>query len=347
MTLAVAWERTVGRHSELVFASDSRLSQGGKWDACPKVFTLPRSDALLAIAGSTFWAYPFAMQIVNTIGAWAPSRNHQRDLRELPRHLRELMNSMVHQGDTFTGGYNEPLTEILLGGWSWQAERFRLWRFHYVHADGAFRHATVTRKPPGTWKFIGDRNEEDERENVVPYAEERLRQMLQERGKWDEGPLDMEPFEILCEVIREDHFHTVGGPPQVAKVYRHMNTQRFIVPWPNADGPATYGGRVLLEHEGLNVPAINPDEPELHARTRRAKEPVPVESALDIESLLLNAVEDAGRPAVEELVEVVASQGAEADVATVSRRLEQAAERGLVVRGDDARWTLVEAENEE
>ena len=121
MTLAVAWERTVGRHSELVFASDSRLSQGGKWDACPKLFALPRSDALLAIAGSTFWAYPFAMQIVNTIGAWAPSRNHERDLRELPRHLRALINSMVEQGDTFTGGYNEPLTELLIGGWSWQA----------------------------------------------------------------------------------------------------------------------------------------------------------------------------------------------------------------------------------
>jgi hypothetical protein len=342
MTLTVAWVRDVGRHSELVFASDSRLRQGGEWDACPKLFTLPRTDALLGIAGSTFWAYPFAMQIVNSIEAWEPSRGHQRDLRELPRHLRSMINSMVQQGDTFSGGYNQPLTEMLLGGWSWQAQRFQLWRFHYVPADEAFRHATVTRKPPGLYTFIGDRHDENENENVVPFAEDRLRELLAERGKWQDGPLDMEPFEVLVELIRDDRFYTVGGPPQVAKVYQHMNAQRFAVRWPAADGSPTYGGRVLLDHEGLNVPEIDPDRPELHARTRRVKEGSAADQEIDVESLLLNALEDGDGSTSEELADVAGANGGLHSVDDVAHWLKTAAERGLVQPGADGRWLIAD-----
>ena len=53
MTLTVAWERTTPTGSELVFASDSRLRLGGTWDASPKIFGLPRTDALMAFAGDT------------------------------------------------------------------------------------------------------------------------------------------------------------------------------------------------------------------------------------------------------------------------------------------------------
>jgi hypothetical protein len=39
----------------------------------------------------------------------------------------------------------------------------------------------------------------------------------------------MGPFEVLRDVIREARCDSVGGPPQVAKVYRHLNTQFFAV----------------------------------------------------------------------------------------------------------------------
>lgn len=49
MTLGIAWERVKGGVRELVIASDSRLSGGGRtWDGNPKILTLPRSDLLPA-----------------------------------------------------------------------------------------------------------------------------------------------------------------------------------------------------------------------------------------------------------------------------------------------------------
>ena len=67
MTLSIAWVRQSGTAHELVFASDSRLSGGGNVDHCQKVFSLPREDCCIAFAGSTMIAYPFILQLENTI----------------------------------------------------------------------------------------------------------------------------------------------------------------------------------------------------------------------------------------------------------------------------------------
>jgi hypothetical protein len=51
----------------LVLASDSRLTGGPIDGLAPKVFALPRSDALLAFAGDTQHAYPLVLQMVASI----------------------------------------------------------------------------------------------------------------------------------------------------------------------------------------------------------------------------------------------------------------------------------------
>jgi hypothetical protein len=60
MTLAIAWIRAVGANTELVFASDSRLTGGRNIDHFQKVFSLPREDRCIAFSGSTSIAYPFS-----------------------------------------------------------------------------------------------------------------------------------------------------------------------------------------------------------------------------------------------------------------------------------------------
>jgi hypothetical protein len=85
--------------------------------------------------------------------------------------------------------------------------------------------------------------------------------MLQARNKLAGSGFDMEPFEVLRDMIRERVDHRIGGAPQVAKVYRYMRTQNFAVNWPDADGPPHALGRPPLPYEQFDLPVINPDKP--------------------------------------------------------------------------------------
>ena len=75
-------------------------------------------------------------------------------------------------------------------------------------------------------------------------------------------PLDMEPFEVLRDMTREEAYPSIGGPPQVVKVYRHMNSLPFGVYWPTREsGVKTLLGRPLLDYEIPGAPVIDPDRP--------------------------------------------------------------------------------------
>ncbi|HEY0112201.1 MAG TPA: hypothetical protein VGB59_03505 [Allosphingosinicella sp.] len=74
MTITLAWERRLASYSEIVFASDSRLSGGGNIDVCQKVFPLPREDAAIGFCGSTLIAYPIINQFISYV------KNYKKNL---------------------------------------------------------------------------------------------------------------------------------------------------------------------------------------------------------------------------------------------------------------------------
>lgn len=53
MTLCVAWIRAKNSVEELIFATDSSLTGGEKWNQGIKLFELPRPDCLICFAGRT------------------------------------------------------------------------------------------------------------------------------------------------------------------------------------------------------------------------------------------------------------------------------------------------------
>ena len=129
--------------------------------------------------------------------------------------------------------------------------------------DNAFRYVRVVRgwenRTGWHYAFGGD-------EDVVEAAYDRLIKVLRASGreKTQEDGLDMEPLEVLRDIVREGEFPDVGGPPQVAKVYRHLNTQFFGIPW---NGTLTVAGRPMLDYEQAFVPILDPDDPERQPRT--------------------------------------------------------------------------------
>lgn len=268
MTLAVAWERTVGARTELLFASDSRVRQGGEWDTCPKIFQLPRSDALIAFAGDTLWTYPIILQTIATMAAFEPSRSRRYSLAGARGHAMRTMNAMMRAGSAVTGGLHEIEFEFLFGGWSWEKQRFDLWRLYWSPREQRMRHDTVKARALGLVRFIGTRDREhrakedkDMGREVVGTAKARLSELLRQRAGHLAGPLDMEPWEVLVELLRSRRHNTLGGPPQLAKVYRFMHSELFAVRWPDAAGNLTLTGRKLLSYERTDARVMVPDPP--------------------------------------------------------------------------------------
>jgi hypothetical protein len=256
MTLLSVWIRRGRFVPELVVAADSRLTGGLTWDGCPKIMTLPRSDCMLAFAGDTLVAYPLMLQIFHSIEGYEPSRTRRLDVTQAAQHALAVANQMRHEVRDLPQGVSaddDPKTAFLVAGYSWRLKRFAAWRIVYQKDIRRFTLKPVSgvRGMLGGQliKFIGD---------GFSQATRKLATKLLEESRLLDGDLNMEPLEILMSFIADPRWRSIGGAPQVVKVYQHMNTQSFAVKWPDRNGGPHFFGRPLLPYERLDVPTIDP-----------------------------------------------------------------------------------------
>lgn len=256
MTISMAWVRTVGNMQELVFCTDSRLRFGGYWDCCPKLFPLERGDSAICFAGDTLYAYPSILQIISYINQYKSARNRNLPLEDLKGHLIRILNSMTSLVADLPRGAEEPEVEFILGGYCWKREKFQIWLFHY---DKNIRKFTYRAASP--WKggneekylvFAGDYEED---------AKARLIELLREKGKINQGGFDLEPLEVLRDMIRSyGKDSRIGGAPQVLKIHKHLNITRYGVFWPNRESnQVSVMGRPLLDYERTDCKIIDLD----------------------------------------------------------------------------------------
>jgi hypothetical protein len=246
MTISLAWVRKVGAVNELVAASDSRLSFGCRWDCCPKVIALPRGDSALCFAGNTMYAYPVMLQAIAAISQHPRLLSRGMDLEELKGYLLRVLNSMVSLiHDLPHGVENAPDTTFLLGGWSWRRNRFKVWLLHYDASIKKFNF-----RPTGRWRSLNKEKELAFTGDYKSEYKERLVALLRKKNKLQGGGFDMEPLEVLRDMLRDSTFDLIGGAPQVIKVYRYSSCKPFAVFWPTKTA-ATVNllGRPLLDYE--------------------------------------------------------------------------------------------------
>ena len=281
MTLGIIWARSVGGIRELVVGSASRLSGGQHWDANPKIMLLPRTDAVLSFGGDTDQAYPLMLQAWNAIEMFGPAKNRSMDLADLKGHLIRVFN----HSRAFIGGLprgqkapSDPDAIFAISGHSWRTRRFHIWKLFFDASIGGF-----TFRPAGEWggqdaethklvDYLGDKDPIEE-------AKRRLVSMLRERGKISKGSFDMEPFEVLRDIIRSKAFPSVGGPIQLVKIYEHANAAPVGVLWPDKKGGVSLLGRPLMAYEMIPWGVIDPDNPD-RARPMSSFQPYPAENDL-------------------------------------------------------------------
>lgn len=251
MTLVALWVRPNSTVNELVAISDSRISGGESWDWCPKLMPLPRPATAIAMSGDATPAYAFLLQAMNACLLLDGNEAGRTDIRYLARKLYDAyaqsrkdvtdLPSMQLDADV-------PNLDVVLFGWSWRRLRFEAYSYRYDR-NGKLVMSTISEfneaRPYGVY-FAGD---------AAPTAKTRLHQLLKERGaprpmrgqpdskeQAQKAKLDWEPLEILQDLIADGMERTVGGVPQLLKIYQYGMSESFV--WRNETGDY-FGGRQI------------------------------------------------------------------------------------------------------
>ena len=256
MTISLAWVRKLGNLEELVLATDSRLSFGCRWDCCPKLMALPRNDSAICFAGDTLYAYPILIQFLNVIDQHPKIKSRAMDIVDAKGHMIRVMNNMTSRVyDHPIGVDKAPESTFLLAGWSWRSARYFAWLLHYDIEINRFTFRS-SRKWSGKTNekflaFTGDYEEE---------FKARLITLLRSKDKFADGGFDMEPFEVLRDMLRSNQFPLIGAAPQIMKVYRHANCMPYAVYWPSKESrEVSLMGRPLLDYERTSYLVMDPD----------------------------------------------------------------------------------------
>ncbi len=258
MTLCAAWIRQ-SENEELVFATDSCLTCGEKWNSGIKLFELPRKDCLLCFAGSTMRAYPLILNLISSIKFDGRLLNPNNDIKEVLEYLQDLFTKLCA---TIQPVEREDIhqlraeAEFLFGGWDWKEKNFCIWKLYYSKdAKGFVYNALHDKNSKRVNVFIGDELKEAKK----LYKNEFISEESEEDADKFDKPLDMEPLKVLAKMSRDKKFHSIDGPLQVAKVYASGITEFFGVMWPNSNGKPTFLGQELSPFNKPPIRFIDPD----------------------------------------------------------------------------------------
>lgn len=253
MTLVASWTRTTQTGRELWMMSDSRLSGGKFWDYGPKIFGIGRSDAVIAFAGDTAWTYPLIAQISSYVESFVNLRDRVIDLSEAYDKIIQMLNeSLTFISEPANPSLKVPECSFIFAGYSARRKSFFLRRVVFHTTRHRFEGRTAQKFCGESATFIGDKG-------PVSAIVRRISE-LQKEGSLNQSGLGMAPAEAFLEILSSQRFTEIGGAPQVAKVYQHMNQRHFGVYWP-PDVPTNeqhiyLRGRRLRRFEVLDHPWV-------------------------------------------------------------------------------------------
>lgn len=264
MTVVSAWVRkTLQGAEEIVVVSDSRLSGGGSLDCSPKIIQLPRSDAVMAYAGDTFFAYPIIHQISEAIRANRSLQERVKDYSSLRNFILKVMNEMYALYDNGgCKGFGNPQTGFVLAGYSWFKKEFMIDIITFKRGTKMFEHQPVgDRFGRGKFCFTGDMGK-DAFYLFCKKLEQKHGAAHVKGPARDKSALDMEPFEVIRDMLRsaDSRVASIGGAPQIVTVSQHMNSRQTAVYWPSKEtGKVFLGGAPVVDLNYLDSWIMDPD----------------------------------------------------------------------------------------
>ena len=228
-----------------------------------KIFQVPRSDALFAFAGDTQYAYPLLMQLLRSIESFPPSASGRLRLSKAKGHILRVFQqsyAAIHNLPDRAKYPYDPDNYFLFGGYDWVSSTFPAWMLSFDVREHRFTFRRVMRS--NSYFFIGDD------ESARRFAVAETSRLLRERGRTT-NEINYEPLEVLGKIIQDPSYPSIGGAPQVGKVYQYLQSQLFQVKWPISESAEAnhIAGRPLLPTEKCFWPIFDPERGFLCAST--------------------------------------------------------------------------------
>lgn len=201
------------------------------------------------MSGDATAAYAFLLQAINTCLLLDGHEVGRTDISYLASKLRSLYSDSRREVTDLPSWQNEPdvpVLDVVLFGWSWRRLRFEAYSFTYNrHGELVMRRLDdlEEEKPYGVY-FAGDASGQ---------ARTKIRELLEKKGaprvqraqadskqQAKEANLDWEPLEVLKDLIEDPQVRTVGGVPQMLRIYQYGLAETFV--WRDDSGDY-FGGR--------------------------------------------------------------------------------------------------------
>ncbi|MEN0036415.1 MAG: hypothetical protein AAGC78_05080 [Cellvibrio sp.] len=249
MTVVVSWTRKTNAGRELWIMSDSRLSGGKCWDYGPKIFSMGRSDAIIAFAGDTAWSYPLIAQVTSYVESFINLRERAVDFVDAQKKIIRMLNeSLNFVSDAVDKSLEEPDCAFIFAGYSARKQEFLVNRIVFNAKKKMFEVKPSKKINGELLTAIGD---ERPLKSIYRIISER-----ENSKKVPDFKLDMVPSEAFVEVLSSGRFREIGGSPQIMKLYQNMNQQHIAVYWPpdvpQEEQSIYLRGRKLGRYEALD-----------------------------------------------------------------------------------------------
>ena len=233
--------------------SDSRISGEKNWDYGPKIFNIGRGDSLIAFAGDTLWTYPLIAQITSYVESFINLREGIVDFMDVYRQVLEILNdSRSFISSPVTPEARIPDCTFILAGYSARRKNFVIRRIIFHTKRHRFEGVHAQSYGGELMSFIGDKK-------PVSAFLRGVSMLLKER-EIKRQRLGMMPAISFVKVLQDNQFRDIGGAPQVAKIFDHMNQRHFGVYWPpnvpNDEQNIYARGRRLKSYEVLDHPWV-------------------------------------------------------------------------------------------
>lgn len=223
------------------------------WDGCPNVVALPRPATVMAMSGEIGDSHTFAIHAINTCQLIDGHVVGRTDIRYLANQLRRVFDdNRRHVTDLPVGAAVPRVPDVCLAlvGWSWRRSRFELYTYEFPPAGRVTLDSRAIDGPTKSSALIGD-GAVAARKLITARKRTARAEAQRQAGRGVRLPLqsnyDWEPLDVLLQMIADPTVRSVGGPPQVTRIYQNGLTEHFI--WESDDGMESFGGRPVLATE--------------------------------------------------------------------------------------------------
>jgi hypothetical protein len=219
------------------------------------------------------------LQLDLAIGAYEPARRGGLDITSLRKHALKVLDRTAQEIRSSPKMSQKqsivPEATFLFGGYSWIKKTFQMWtiafdveggcftaqpahsiRYHLKANQFVYSASKYLNTPETTAKiaFAGDQATEG-RSRLAALLNSKYSAAGHFKG------LNWEPFEVIRDMLRDPkHSETIGGAPQIVKVYQYFQAAPLAVYWPSrASGKVVLQGRPCLGYERIDRWILDPN----------------------------------------------------------------------------------------